>query len=109
MDYTIEDNTNAESYQVVSTDVTGDVIIKMVNVTGYPKTFALNIEGIQDVQDVQDVADLDVVAGNSTYDDNILGEQEVVQLKSSKVNGVSGRFNYTVPKYSVNVLRIKKK
>ncbi|MCI5937234.1 MAG: Ig-like domain-containing protein [Eubacterium sp.] len=106
VDYTIEDNTNAESYQVVSTDATGDVIIKMVNVTGYPKTFALNIEGIQDVQDV---ADLDVVAGNSTYDDNILGQQEVVQLKSSKVNGVSGRFNYTVPKYSVNVLRIKKK
>ena len=106
VDYTIEDGTNAESYQVVSTDETGDVIVKMVNVTGYPKTFAMDIKGYDNMADT---ADLDLVAGNSLTDDNILGQTEKVKLVSSKVSGVSSQFNYTVPKYSVSILRLKKK
>lgn len=50
---------------------------------------------------------MDVVAGNSETDDNILGKEEVVTLKSDKVSGIKDKFNYTVPKYSVTVLRIK--
>ena len=42
-------------------------------------------------------------------DDNILGQTEKVKLVSSKVSGVSSQFNYTVPKYSVSILRLKKK
>lgn len=50
-----------------------------------------------------------LVAGNSLTDDNILGQTEKVKLVSSKVSGVSSQFNYTVPKYSVSILRLKKK
>ena len=58
---------------------------------------------------MDDTADLDLVAGNSLADDNILGQTEKVKLVSSKVSGVSSQFNYTVPKYSVSILRLKKK
>lgn len=105
VDYDTSAAGSSESYQVVSTDSTGDIIIKMVNVTGYDKTFAIDIKG---VDAVKDTADCDVVAGSSPAADNILGQTEVVSLKSSELTGVSKQFNYTVPKYSVTVLRIKK-
>ena len=104
VDYTVGKTGNADSYQVVSTDETGDIIIKMVNVTGYPKTFAIDIAG---AETIGDTADLHLVAGNSLTDDNILGKEEVVTLKSSTVTGIKNQFNYTVPKYSVSVLRVK--
>lgn len=106
IDYTVEETANAESYHVVSTDDTGDIIIKMVNVTGYPKTFAIDIAG---AEMIGNAADLHLVAGNSLADDNILGKEEVVTLKSSTVTGIGKQFNYTVPKYSVSVLRVKTK
>ena len=46
------------------------------------------------------------LAGNSLTDDNILAQPEVVTLKTSEVTGIKNQFNYTVPKYSVSVLRI---
>jgi alpha-L-arabinofuranosidase len=106
VDYDIADTTNAESYQVVSTDDTGDIIIKMVNVTGYEKTFAIDISG---AETIGNTAAVDLVAGNSLNDDNILGQQEVVTMTSSEVSGIGSKFNYTVPKYSVTVLRVKTK
>ena len=103
MDHTLEETAEAESYQVVSTDETGDIIIKMVNVTGYAKTFAIDIAG---AEKIGAAAKLDLVAGNSLTDDNILAQPEVVTLKTSEVTGIKNQFNYTVPKYSVSVLRI---
>ena len=104
VDYTIPETEGSESYQVVSTDKTEDVIVKLVNVTGADKTFAVDIAN---AGEISDEADVDVVAGNSETDDNILGKEEIVTLKSDKVSGIKDKFNYTVPKYSVTVLRIK--
>ena len=106
VDYTIPETEGSESYQVVSTDKTGDVIIKLVNVTGADKTFAVDVTGLGEISDE---AVVDVVAGQSETDDNILGKEEAVTLKSDKVTGIKDKFNYTVPKYSVTVLRIKHK
>lgn len=104
MDHTLEETSEAESYQVVSTDETGDIIIKMVNVTDYGKTFAIDIAG---TEKIGAAARLDLVAGNSLADDNILARPEVVTMKTSEITGIKKQFNYTVPKYSVSVLRIK--
>jgi alpha-L-arabinofuranosidase len=106
IDYDMPETATAESYEVVSTDETGDIIIKMVNETEYPKTFAIDIKG---ADTIQDTAAVDVVAGNSLDNDNILGQEEVVKLESSEVSGISNQFNYTVPQYSVTVLRVKTK
>ncbi len=104
VDYNIRESADAYAYHVVSTDETGDIIVKLVNVTGKEKTFAVNIEG---AKGLTGKAEVDLVAGTSLSNDNILGEKEVVTMSSSEIDGLSEKFNYTVPKYSVTVLRIK--
>ena len=105
VDYDLPETTNAESYQVVSTDENGDIIIKLVNVTGLPKTFAIDING---VEGIKNTASLDLVAGTSLENDNVLGKTEVVTLQSMELEGAGSQFNYTAPMYSVSVLRLKK-
>lgn len=103
VDYDLPETTNAESYQVVSTDESGDIIIKLVNVTGAPKTFAIDLAG---TKGIQASASLDLVAGTSLANDNVLGKTEVVTLQSSELDGAGSQFNYTAPMYSVSVLRL---
>lgn len=104
VDYDLGESTKAEAYHVVSTDETGDIIIKLVNVTGYDKTFAIDL---QNADIASDTAAVDTVAGASLADDNILGEAPVVTLQSAEISGITDQFNYTAAKYSVTVLRIK--
>ncbi|MCM1058388.1 MAG: carbohydrate binding domain-containing protein [Firmicutes bacterium] len=105
IDYDISENKRYESYQVVSTDDTGDIIVKLVNVTGQPKTFAIDIE---DGGNLSGRAAVELVAGDSLDNDNILGQEEAVTLKISELLGITEQFNYTVPQYSVTVLRIER-
>lgn len=78
----------------------------MVNVTGYDKTFAIDIKGSETIGNT---ANRDVVAGTSLDNDNILGKEESVTMVSDEISGITNQFNYTVPKYSVTVLRVKTK
>ena len=103
VDYNLGESAKAEAYQVVSTDESGDIIIKLVNVTGYDRTFAIDL---QNADIASDTAAVDTVAGASLDDDNILGEAPVVTPESSELTGITNQFNYTAPKYSVTVLRI---
>ena len=103
-DYDAESKTNAEAYQVVSTDKSGDIIIKLVNVTDSDRTFAIDIANA----DVASTATVYQVAGNSPADDNILGQEEVCKMTEFTVDGVTNQFNYTVPQYSATVIRISK-
>lgn len=103
IDYNISEKIRYESYQVVSTDDTGDIIIKLVNVTGQARTFAIDIAG---AGALADTAAVEQAAGDSLTDDNILGREEAVTLKISELSGITEQFNYTVPEYSVTVLRI---
>lgn len=105
IDYDISENIRYESYQVVSTDDTGDIIVKLVNVTGQPRTFAIDIAG---AESLSGTAAVELVAGDSLRDDNILGQEEVVTLNTSELSGITKQFNYTVPQYSVTVLRIRR-
>ena len=87
----------------MSTDDTGDIIIKLVNVTGQARTFAIDIAG---AREFADTAVVEQAAGDSLTDDNILGRKEAVTIMSSELSGITEQFNYTVPEYSVTVLRI---
>ena len=104
VDYTPAPVAKSEAYHVVSTDGTGDIIVKLVNVTGQARTFAVDVKN---APGLGNTAAVDTVAGTSLRDDNILGRDPVVTLASSEVSGVTDRFNYTVPAYSVTVLRLK--
>lgn len=104
VDYDVSQNMRYESYQVVSTDGTGDIIVKLVNVTGQARTFAVNIEGTA----LSGAGAVELVAGDSPDNDNILGQKEVVTLTSSELSGITNQFNYTVPQYSVTALRLRR-
>jgi alpha-L-arabinofuranosidase len=101
-DKDLESGTRSESYQVVSTDESGDIIIKLVNVTGSDRSFAIDIANA----DVKGTATVYQVAGDSLDNDNILGAKEDCIMEEFTVDGISGKFNYTVPMYSATVIRI---
>ena len=104
-EYQAESTSRAEAYQVVSTDETGDTIIKLVNVTGEKRTFAIDL---QNAETVNSTATVNQVYGDSLNNDNILGAKEDCIMEEFTVDGVSEKFNYTVPQYSVTVIRIHK-
>ncbi len=101
-DYDAESDCYAESYQVVSTDESGDIIIKLVNVTEYDRTFAIDIANAE----VGSSATVYQVSGEDLADENILGEEEKCEMTEFTIDGVSAQFNYTVPQYSATVIRI---
>ncbi len=104
--YDATNGTEAESYQVVSTDESGDIIIKLVNVTGEDRAFAINLKNA-DIDG--STATVYQVAGDSLDNDNILGAEEDCTMKEFTVDGISNQFNYTVPQYSATVIRIPTK
>ena len=105
-DYNPGENTNAECYQVVSTDEeTGDIIIKLVNRTESDRVVAIDLNGTQ----VESEAYVAQVAGDSLWNDNVLGAKEDCIMEEFTVEGVSSKFNYTIPQYSATVLRLHTK
>ena len=105
VDFTVGSNSKAESYQVVSEDENGDIIIKLVNVTGSERTFAVDIATEAALGETARAYQL---KGDSLDNDNILGEEEDCKIEEFTLDGVSAAFNYTAPKYSVTVVRIDK-
>lgn len=103
VDYELNAGSQSEAYHVVSTDETGDVIIKLVNVTDSDRVFAVDIANAGDVSKDAEVYQ---VAGQSLQDDNVLGAKEACTMEELDISGFSDKFNYTVPKYSVTVIRL---
>ncbi len=104
-DYDAESDSNAEAYQVVSVDEeTGDIIVKLVNVTASSRVFAINVENAS----IASTAKVYQVAGDSLDNDNILGAEEDCVMEEFTVDGFSNAFNYTVPQYSVTAIRLSK-
>ena len=104
--YDAESDSLAEAYQVVSVDKeTGDIIVKLVNVTDTDRVFAIDIENAE----IETVANVSQVAGDSLDNDNILGAKEDCVMEEFTIEGVSSAFNYTAPKYSVTAIRLSAK
>lgn len=94
----------SDVYQVVSTDETGDIIIKLVNVTSSSQTVAIDLKNAE----VSCNAHVEMVKGGDLDAENIVGKDEEVTLESMEVGGFSARFNLELQKYSVTVIRIKR-
>ena len=104
--YNPGENTDAECYQVVSTDEeTGDIIIKLVNRTESDRVVAIDLKGIE----VESKAYVAQVAGNSLWNDNVLGAKEDCIMEEFTLDGFSSKFNYTIPQYSATVIRLHTK
>ena len=105
-DYNPGETTNAECYQVVSTDEeTGDIIIKLVNRTDSDRVVAIDLGGTK----VKSEGYMAQVKGNSLWDDNYLGAKEACIMEEYIIGNFSEKFNYTIPQYSATVLRLHTK
>ena len=104
VDYDFASKSEAEAYHVVSTDETGDIIVKIVNTTETSRVFAVDVANA----DVKSDATVYQVAGDSLDNDNILGAKEDCIMEEFTVSGFSDKFNYTVPAYSVTCIRLER-
>ncbi len=95
----------ADCYHVVSTDESGDIIIKLVNVTGEPRTVEVEIGNSGTLNPY---AVWEQVSGNDPNDTNNVGKDEKVKLVKGYCEGTSDSFVYKTAPYSVTVLRLKK-
>lgn len=84
-------------------DENGDIIIKLVNVTDKERTFGVSVKNAVGVKDTGVAYCL---AGNSLKDKNEIGASDNIETKEETVTGLKEQFNYTVPKYSITILRV---
>ncbi|MBQ2841416.1 MAG: hypothetical protein IJE72_00105 [Clostridia bacterium] len=105
VDHDFASEAEAEAYHVVSSDESGDIIVKIVNTTETNKVFAVDVKNA----DIKSSATVHQVAGDSLDNDNILGAKEDCTMEEFTVNGFSDKFNYTVPAYSVTCIRLERK
>jgi alpha-L-arabinofuranosidase len=100
--------TDADAYQVVSTDGSGDIIIKLVNRTDGARTFAV---GIENANGIKKSAAVQQVAADSPDAENVFGEKKSAKIEEFDIElqKDADSFNYCVPKYSATVIRISHK
>lgn len=102
VDYDTASPAEAEAYHVVSTDETGDIIIKLVNVTDTAKTVAVKLENAAPFS----TAAVQQLCGSDPAAENLFGQAPACAIEEFTLTGLSAAFNYTVPAFSVTVLRI---
>lgn len=99
VDYTDAKDCESEAYQVASLDKNGDLIVKLVNVTDSSRTFAVTLAGT-----TADSAAVSQLTGTSLSDENTLSNTPC-KTTGFSLSGLGDAFNYTVPAFSVTVLR----
>lgn len=102
-EYDFTNKAYAETYTVVSTNGEGDIIIKLVNITGDTKVVAVDLGNTE----VKGEAAVQQLKGNSLNNDNILGAEEDCKTEEFTLTGIASEFNYSIPAYSVTVITIK--
>ena len=102
IDYDTANPAEAEVYAVASTDDTGDIILKFVNVTGEKRTVALDLKNAAVTR-----AAVTLLAGEDPDAEIPFGATGSGLLPADfALEGLSPQFNYTLPAYSVTVLRL---
>lgn len=93
-------------YETASVDANGDIIIKLVNPTGLEAEMSVVLKDV-DMAQYDTNAKVITLAGEALTDANKFDNRDVVVPVESSVT-VGERFEYQLPKYSVNIIRIKK-
>ena len=82
-------------------DASGDVILKVVNVSSTPRSLAVNLQGMKNMKMQLQV---DILSGQSG-DVNTLENPTKVATKKITIEDVGTKFVHEFPAYSVNVMR----
>lgn len=87
-------------------EVSGEVIIKVVNAEEKPYSVKFNLSGANEVAKSGKIISL---KANSLYDENSFEEPEKIYPQESEFNGFGNAFSYEFPAISYTVLRVKAK
>lgn len=93
-------------YESAVCDDNGDVILKIVNVSGEELTMNVNLDcGSGDISEYMTEADVTVLTGENEKSINSMEKMEVVPEESTIEIGAD--FEYTAPAYSLTVIRVR--
>jgi len=84
---------------------TGEVIVKVVNVSAVPQQLQIDLEGVQNVSSEATA----LVMTGQPGDVNTVEDPEKVAPKTERLKGVGRSFLHEFPAYSVSVIRLKAK
>ncbi len=96
---------SGQLYQTTSIDSNGDIIVKLVNITGTKTNLQVIISNSKDIESKASVQTLSS-ATNTVK--NSFSNPELVKTEESTIE-VSEDFNYEVPAYSLSIIRIQQK
>jgi len=97
----------SELYETASVDANGDIIIKLVNPTECPADINVTLKDI-DMSKYNTEASVITLAGEYLSDSNSFDNKDLIVPEDSKTT-VGEQFMYTLPKYSVTIIRISAK
>jgi alpha-L-arabinofuranosidase len=83
-------------------DSTGEVILKVVNISSSPQSLQINLSGAKDVS----AAGKAIVLTGKPTDENSLANPKKVYPQDQDISDAGATFTHEFPAYSVNVLKI---
>ena len=103
-DFTYDEAPLSPLHAVVSrTSASGEIIVKVVNVSSRPIDTRINIDG---VISVGSEAKVSVITSPDPRDENTLESPMKIVPRSKKVQGIGKKFRYTFDPNSVTILRL---
>ncbi len=101
IDYTLKAGAGADLYQTSGVDEDGDLTVKLVNVAGEARTLAVNVPGAGHTAAAEQLTPAAAKADADPL------ESTDCAVRSFTLELPGDSFNYTVPPYSVTVLRFR--
>lgn len=97
-----------EIYASAVEDTNGDVVLKVVNISEENKKLNISLKGISK-KAILPVAEVIVLTSNDLKDENSMDNPKKIFPQIMSFSGVGDNFVYEFPKYSLTIIRIKKK
>jgi len=97
-----------EIYASAVEDTNGDVVLKVVNISEENKKLNISLKGISK-KAILPVAEVIVLTSNDLKDENSMDNPKKIFPQIMTFSGVGDNFVYEFPKYSLTIIRIKKK
>jgi alpha-N-arabinofuranosidase len=91
-------------YSVTRESKTGELYVKLVNTSSTPQPISLQLDGAKNVDHIANVVTLSARTLAAT---NSIDHRKDILPVESRFERASGKFTYTLPPYSIQVLRLK--
>lgn len=95
-------------YSNVTEDENGDILIKVVNISNKNKSINIVIKGLENLR-LEEEGRVITLTSDNLKDENSFINPNKISPQYANISGVGENFVYVFPKYSLTVLRLKKR